>query len=83
MNEKRDKKRLVEIGNRLRKIREEDIKISQDELASRCDVIKGSISYIENGKKDFTFTTFLELARGLNVHPKYLLDEDFKFMEKW
>jgi hypothetical protein len=38
---------------------------------------------IENGKKDFTFTTFLELARGLGKHPKKLLDEDFEFLKEW
>lgn len=82
MNEKRDKNRLKEIGERLRKIREDEVKISQDELASRCDVTKGNISNIENGKKDFTFTTFLELARGLDVHPKHLLDQNFKFLKE-
>lgn len=82
MNEERDKNRLQEIGERLRKIREKEVKISLDELASRCDVTKGNISNIENGKKDFTFSTFLEIAKGLNVHPKHLLDHNFKFLKE-
>jgi transcriptional regulator with XRE-family HTH domain len=82
MNEERDKNRLQEIGEHLRKIREKEVKISLDELASRCDVTKGNISNIENGKKDFTFTTFLEIAKGLKVHPKHLLDHNFKFLKE-
>ena len=82
MNEKRDKKRLIEIGERIRYVREQIVKISQDELASRCDVTKGNLSMIENGKKDFAFTTFLEIAQGLNIHPKKLLDKDFSFLKE-
>jgi transcriptional regulator with XRE-family HTH domain len=82
MNEKRDKKRLIEFGKRIRKIREE-LGLSQDDVAARCDVNKYKISLIENGKSDFTFTTFLELARGLGKHPKKLLDEDFEFLKSW
>jgi transcriptional regulator with XRE-family HTH domain len=82
MNEKRDKSRLEQFGFSLRLLREK-LDLSQDEVAARCDVTKGNISMIENGKKDFTFTTFLELARGLGKHPKKLLDEDFEFLKDW
>lgn len=74
MNEKRDKKRLTSFGKRLKYYREQVVCISQDELAARCDVNKYKISLIENGKSDFLFTTFLELAKGLNLDPKELLD---------
>lgn len=80
MNEKRDRKRLAEFGAYLREVREY-LNLSQDELASRCDVTKGNLSMIENGKKDFTFSTFLELAKGLGRHPKKLLDKDFEFLK--
>jgi transcriptional regulator with XRE-family HTH domain len=80
MNEKRDRKRLEEFGAYLREMREH-LKISQDELASRCDVTKGNLSMIENGKKDFTFTTFLEIAKGLGKHPKKLIDKEFDFLK--
>jgi len=63
MNEERDKNRLQEIGERLRKIREKEVKISLDELASRCDVTKGNISNIENGKKILRLQHFLKLPR--------------------
>jgi len=81
MNEKRDKKRLKEIGLNIKAIRE-SLGLSQDAVASQCDVTKGNISMIENGKKDFTFTTFLELAKGLGKHPKKLLDKDFEFLKE-
>ena len=82
MNEKRDKKRLKQIGIYLKSIRE-NLGLSQDQLAAKCDVTKGNISMIENGNKDYTITTFLELARGLGKHPKKLLDEDFDFLNEW
>jgi len=73
MNEKRDKKRLEDFGIHLKKIRE-DFGLSQDEVASRCDVTKGNLSNIENGKKDFTYTTLLELAKGLGISVSKLTD---------
>jgi transcriptional regulator with XRE-family HTH domain len=82
MNEKRDKKRLKEIGTHLKAIRE-NLGLSQDQVAANCDVTKGNISMIENGNKDYTITTLLELAKGLGKHPKKLLDEDFRFLADW
>lgn len=73
MNETRDKDRLIKFGDNLRRLREK-LKLSQDEVVSRCDVTKGNLSNIENGKKDFNFTTLLEIAKGLNIDPKELLD---------
>jgi hypothetical protein len=37
---------------------------------------------IENGKKDFDFSTFLEIAVGMGVHPKQLLDKSFDFLRE-
>lgn len=82
MNEKRDKKRLIELGSHIREIRER-LWLSQGELAKRCDVDKNKLSLIENGKKDYNVTTLLELARGLGKHPKKLLDDDFEFLKDW
>lgn len=82
MNEERDLARLKEIGKALRRKRMA-AGLSQDQLAARCDLTKSNISNIENGKKDFNFTTFLEFARGLNLHPKSLLDFDFKFLKDY
>jgi transcriptional regulator with XRE-family HTH domain len=73
MNEARDSLRLIKFGEHLKSTREQ-LKLSQDDVAARCDVTKGNLSNIENGKKDFTFTTLLEIAKGLGIHPKELLD---------
>ncbi len=82
MNKERDLSRLVEIGEFLKELRKNQ-GLSQDALAARCDLTKSNISNIENGKKDFTFTTFLEYARGLGLQPKQLLDKDFMFVSKY
>ncbi|HSZ33903.1 MAG TPA: helix-turn-helix transcriptional regulator [Puia sp.] len=81
MNEKRDKKRLEEFGKFLKDTRD-NLGLSQDDVAARCDVTKGNLSMIENGKKDFAFSTFLEIAVGMGIHPKQLLDHGFNFLKE-
>lgn len=73
MNEVRDGKRLKAFGQNLRRLRE-NLNLSQDQVVANCDVTKGNLSNIENGNKDFTFTTLLEIAKGLGIDPKELLD---------
>jgi transcriptional regulator with XRE-family HTH domain len=73
MNESRDRQRLKNLGENVRKIRESK-GLSQDDVVKKCDVTKGNLSMIENGNKDFYFTTLLEIAKGLGVEPKDLLD---------
>lgn len=52
--------------------------LSQDEVvANSARITKGTISDIENGKRNFSFTTLIDLCKGLEAHPKELLD--FKF----
>jgi len=81
MNEKRDRKRLEEIGAHIRELRE-SLNLTMDQVVANCGVTKGNLSAIENGKKDFAFSTFLELAKGLNIHPKKLLDKNFDFLKE-
>jgi transcriptional regulator with XRE-family HTH domain len=45
-------------------------------MASRCDVDHAKISKIESNKANLMVTTLMELADGLGVHPKKLLDFD-------
>ena len=73
MNESRDRLRLQKVGETIRKIREKK-HLSQDEVVKNCDVTKGNLSMIENGNKDFYFTTLLEIAKGLGVEARELLD---------
>jgi len=82
MKEERDLIRLKEIGLYLKDLRLA-AGLSQDELAAKCDLTKSNISNIENGKKDYFFTTFLEYAKGLNLHPKKLLEQDFNFLNRY
>lgn len=75
MREK-DKIRLEKIGKNLRTIREQ-LKVSQDQLAANCDVDRGKISKIENATANHYVTTLIEIAKGLGIEPKKLLDVDF------
>jgi DNA-binding XRE family transcriptional regulator len=80
MKEKRDKHKFEELGQHLKKVREK-LALSQDDVAANCDLNKDKISKMENGRKDFFFSSFLELAKGMGVHPKKLLDKDFDFLK--
>ena len=73
MNEERDKVRLQKFGSHLRALRHK-LKLSQDNVVEKCDLTKGNLSMIENGNKDFNFTTLLEIAKGLGVEAKELLN---------
>ena len=72
MKKERDAKRLLEIGENIRRQREK-FNLSQDDVVERCDVTKGNLSMIENGNKDFYYTTLLEIAKGLGIEAKELL----------
>ncbi len=52
--------------------------LSQEQLASKCSVNAAKISRIENARRDYMFSTILEIAEGLEVDPKKLLDFDLK-----
>ncbi len=69
----KDALRLERFGSHLKKMR---IKkgMSIRELSSRCDVDYAKISKLENNKANLTLTTLLELAEGLDIHPKELLN---------
>jgi len=43
-------------------------------MARNCEIDDSNISKIENGKFDVQLTTIIELAKGLDIHPKDLLD---------
>jgi transcriptional regulator with XRE-family HTH domain len=76
MKEK-DTKRLGKFAAQLIKLRKKK-GLSQRELSSRCDVDYGKISKLENNKANLTLTTLFELAEGLDVHPRELLDIEFE-----
>jgi transcriptional regulator with XRE-family HTH domain len=43
-------------------------------MAANCDLDDSQISKIEHGKKNVQISTIFELAKGLGVEPKELLD---------
>lgn len=63
----------VQFGRQLKKIRK-DKRISLRVLETRCDLDYSQISKIENAKWDVQLSTIFELAKGLGVDPKELLD---------
>lgn len=66
---------LRKFGKRLSEIR---IKkgLSLRELAALCDVDSSDIQKYESGTVNPTIATVADLAMGLGIHPKDLLDFD-------
>jgi len=72
MKEK-NSKILKSLGELVLKIRT-DKGLSQEEVSYRCDVDRAKISKIENGTANSNITTLVELAKGLGISPKDLMD---------
>lgn len=68
-------------GENLKRIREKK-GLSLRDVASRCDLDNSNISKIENGQFNIQLSKIVELAKGLNIHPKELLDLGIDFTEK-
>ena len=75
MNEKELELLKVKFGENLRKIREGK-KLSLLKLSYNCSLDESNISKIEHGKFDIRISTIFELASGLEVSAKKLLDFD-------
>ncbi|GGH12130.1 helix-turn-helix domain-containing protein [Mucilaginibacter phyllosphaerae] len=60
-------------GLHIKKIRESK-GYSLIEVDQRCDLDESNISKIENGKVNIQLSTIFELAKGLGIEPKELLD---------
>jgi transcriptional regulator with XRE-family HTH domain len=65
-----------QFGEHLKVVRKSK-KLSLRDMADMCSLDNSNISKIEKGKLNITLTTIIELAKGLGVHPKELLDYDF------
>lgn len=61
-----------EMGNRI-KIRRQELKIKQAELAEALNISNNHMSGIENGKQKPSLDTFIALCKHLNTTPDYLL----------
>ncbi|WP_435138489.1 helix-turn-helix domain-containing protein [Formosa sp. A9] len=73
MDNKAKKQYLETIGGNL-KIERESQGLSYRELAQLCDVDHSQISKIEKGLINIQITTLIELAKGLNIKAKDLID---------
>lgn len=77
----RDKNRLSGFRKKLKKVREEK-GMSLRQLSYNCDIDYAKISKLEsNSDTNLNLTTLFELARGLGIHPKELIDYDFDFVK--
>jgi transcriptional regulator with XRE-family HTH domain len=73
MLKKQDQKALKKFGLHLKKLREQK-EMSVRDVSYNCTIDNSKISKIENGQVNITFTTLLELAKGLGVSANILLD---------
>jgi transcriptional regulator with XRE-family HTH domain len=72
-----DLKRQKIFGEHFKKLREAK-GLSQDDVAARSRLTKSSVSVIENGNRNFSFSTLLALAKAIDVEPMLLLDVNFE-----
>lgn len=77
MDKEQRKKRLVEIGSRIRKAREEK-GLNLHELALLSGVSAPALSLIETGKRDLRITTLCQIAASLRVTTGDLLEDRTK-----
>lgn len=64
---------LLKLGQNIKKLRKEK-GINQSELARLCDKDRQAIERIENGKVNPTAYILYQIAKGLNVDLKTLMD---------
>ena len=69
-----NKEILTQFGAVLRQIRT-DKGLTLLDLEVRTGINEGDISKIENGKKNFAFTTLVKLAKGLEIPVSKLLSK--------
>lgn len=62
----------AEIGNRIKELREE-CKLTREELADRARISTKFLYEIENGKKAFSATTLLKIAKALSCSCDFIL----------
>ena len=72
---------LLLFGQQIDKIR--DIKgYSYRDIATGCKLSASDISKFAKGRVNITLSTIMELAKGLDVHPKELFDFDVPLDDK-
>jgi len=69
---------LKKFGKHINYLREKSGLSQNDVVLNGNKITKGTISDIENGKRNLSLTTLIDLANGLKVHPKELFDFEFE-----
>jgi len=77
MGHNRNQDYINAFGKHLRTLRELK-KLTQEDLAAKCDIPLSQVGRMERGVRSPTLSTMLLLAEGLGVEPKTLLDFKFK-----
>jgi transcriptional regulator with XRE-family HTH domain len=72
-----NKKYLIILGANIKRLRETK-NLSLRELSYACDIDNSKISKIEKGQINITFTTLLQLANALEIHPSEILNANFE-----
>lgn len=75
-----DQTYLEKFGENVLK-RRNALNLSYRQLAQKCDIDFSAISKIEKGQKSLEFQTIIELAKGLEIHPKELFNFSFPMQE--
>lgn len=65
---------LKRFGEHIKNLRVKSGLTQDDIVLNSNSITKATISDIENGKRNLSFTTLIDLAKGMNKHPKELLD---------
>ncbi len=76
-SKKLKKEILMKFGKNLKTIRKNN-KLSYRKLAALCDVDHSIIKKYEDGKKDLRLLTIVDLALGLEIHPRELMNFDLE-----
>jgi transcriptional regulator with XRE-family HTH domain len=71
-----DKKKLKILGANIKRLREGK-QLSLRELSYACNIDNSKISKIEKGGVNITFTTLIQLAEALEIHPSEILNTTF------
>lgn len=79
--EKYKKDFLQEFGANFGRIRLNK-NLSFRSLSQKCDLDFADLNRIEKGKRNITLTTIIELAKGLEIHPRELFDFGFPVQDE-
>ncbi len=68
-----EQKVLKKIGTKIRGFRN-DIELSQEEFARKCDLDRTYISDVERGERNVSILNLIKIAKSLKVSPAELLE---------